>query len=66
MTFLSLSNLVEVDELCVPIPETAQPMDPEKWGRFESGLGSDSKSGLGSDLRSSFGSNYKRNLEVDF
>ena len=30
MTFLVLANLVEVDELSIPIPGTPPPMDPEK------------------------------------
>ena len=30
MTFLPLTNLVEVDELRIPIPGTAQPTDPGK------------------------------------
>ena len=30
MTFLPLTNLVEVDELRIPIPGAAPPMDPEK------------------------------------
>ena len=36
VTFLPLTNLVEVDELRIPITGAAPPMDPEKvfWGQI--------------------------------
>ena len=68
MTFLPLTNLVEVDDLRIPIPKAAPPTDPEKMfgADFESDLGSDLRSDLRSDLGSNFGSDFGSDFGNDF